>query len=224
MNINQLFCQLNTNMNANYHIPMPKFDPTESDCAWVMENIAPQLYPALNIIKGAFDRVDIPQSEFVNWPQRGAVEKHFQELGLKIQRHAGFIGHPNQCTKTAHIDAFRKGIPLVARFNIVYQGQEPATLSWWNDDVTSDKIEIREFTELRNGVERKAYSFKSAINEWHDPVYTIENPGAGWNRTELAHRIQAPNCSVPRIIITTEIAEQISWAELTSRLSACGYC
>ena len=211
-------------MDNRFHVPIPLFDPTPAESAWVIENIVPELAPALGIIKGAFDRVDLDQKFFVEWPQRQAVEKHFAELGLKIQRHAGFIGHPNQCTKTAHIDAFRPGIPMVARFNIVYQGQSPATLSWWNDDVTSDKIEIREFTELRNGIERKAYSFKSSISEWHDPVYTVENPGAGWNRTEVAHRIQAPDCNVSRIIVTTEIAEQISWTELVDRLKACGYC
>jgi hypothetical protein len=212
-------------MNVNYHVPMPKFDPTESDRKWVMENIAPQLYPALNIIKGAFDRVDLPQAEFINWPQREAVEQHFDELGIKIRRFAAFIGHPNNATRTAHIDGYVRGVPMIARFNIPIQGRSPATISWWPDDVTSDKICIKEFTELRNRVERTAYSYSSTISDWGDqPEYVVHNPGACWNRTELAHRPWAGECNVPRILITTETAQQISWADLTLRLAKLGYC
>lgn len=212
-------------MNKDFHIPMPKFDPSESDCAWVMENIAPQLYPALNIIKGAFDRVSIPQSEFTNWPQREAVEQHFDELGIKIRRFAAFIGHPHNATRTAHIDSYVKGVPMVARFNIPIQGRSPASISWWSDDATSDKIYLKEFTELRNGVEQTAYSYGSTINDWSDePEYIVKNPGACWNRTELAHRPWAGECTVPRILITTETANQISWPDLISRLEQRGYC
>jgi hypothetical protein len=206
-------------MNKNYHIPMPNFDPSESDRDWVIENIVPQLMPALKIIKGAFDRVDIPQTEFANWPQRDAVMAHFDELKIKVRRFACFIGHPHNATRTAHIDAYRRGIPMVARFNIPIQGREPASISWWNEGIDSDKIYERQFTELRNGVEQTAYSYGSSIADWgDDPEYTVYNPGACWNRTELAHRPWAGKCPVPRILITTETADQISWTELVKRL------
>jgi hypothetical protein len=190
-----------------------------------MENIAPQLYPALDIIKGAFDRVDLPQTEFNNWPQREAVEQHFDELGIKIRRFAAFIGHPHNATRTAHIDGYVRSVPMVARFNVPIQGRSPATVSWWNDDVTSDKIYLREFTELRNGVEQTAYSYGSTINDWGDePAYVVHNPGTCWNRTELAHRPWAGECPTPRILITVETANQIQWIDLVSRLERLGYC
>jgi hypothetical protein len=212
-------------MHKDFHIPVPALDPTEEGCQWVMENIAPQLYPALDIIKGAFDRVDLPQTEFTNWPQREAVEKHFDELGIKIRRLAAFIGHPHNATRTAHIDGYVRGIPMVARFNVPIQGRSPASVSWWRDDVTSDKIYLREFTELRNGVEKTAYSYGSTINDWGDePEYVVHNPGTCWNRTEFAHRPWAGECTVPRILITVETANQITWADLTSRLEKLGYC
>ena len=212
-------------MHKEFHIPVTALDPTPEGCAWIMKNIAPQLYPALDIIKGAFDRVDLPQSEFVNWPQRDAVEQHFDELGIKIRRFAAFIGHPYNATRTAHIDGYVRGIPMVARFNIPIQGRSPASVSWWKDDVTSDKIYIREFTELRNGVEKTAYSYGSTISDWgDDPAYVVHNPGTCWNRTERAHRPWAGNCTVPRILITVETADQISWINLISRLEHLGYC
>jgi hypothetical protein len=212
-------------MNKQYHIPVPKLDPGESDCQWVMENIAPRLYPALDIIKGAFDRVDIPQTAFIGWPQRDAILAHFDELEIKVRRFACFIGHPHNATRTAHVDAYVRGVPMIARFNIPVQGRSPASISWWNDTVDSDKFYVREFTELRNGQERAAYSYSSTIPDWGDtPEYTVYNPGTCWNRTELAHRPWAGECAVPRILITTETAEQISWAELVSRLERRGYC
>jgi len=212
-------------MNKQYHIPVPKLDPGESDCQWVMENIAPRLYPALDIIKGAFDRVDIPQTAFIGWPQRDAILAHFDELEIKVRRFACFIGHPHNATRTAHVDAYVRGVPMIARFNIPVQGRSPASISWWNDTVNSDKFYVREFTELRNGQERTAYSYSSTIPDWGDaPEYTVHNPGTCWNRTELAHRPWAGECAVPRILITTETAEQISWAELVSRLERRGYC
>jgi len=114
---------------------------------------------------------------------------------------------------------------MIARFNIPVQGRSPASISWWNDTVDSDKFYVREFTELRNGQERTAYSYSSTIPDWGDaPEYTVHNPGTCWNRTELAHRPWAGECAVPRILITTETAEQISWAELVSRLERRGYC
>jgi hypothetical protein len=211
-------------MSKIYNVPTPDFEPTESDREWVKQNIVPRLTPALNIIKGAFDRVDLPQTVFADWPQRAAVEQHFADLGLKIRRFAGFIGHKNQCPLNAHIDAFVRGTPMVARFNIPYFGCSPTQLEWWDDGVDSDKIEERAFTELRNGREHTAYSYKSTIVDWGtDSVYKVINPGAGWNRTEIAHRMQAPDCNENRIIITTEIAEQIPWAELVARLASLGY-
>jgi hypothetical protein len=207
-------------MSNIYHIPTPDFDPTESDQAWVRENIVPRLLPALSIIKGAFDRVDLPQSVFATWPQRSAVEQHFAQLGLRIRRFAGFIAHKNQNPLNAHIDAFVRGTPMVARFNIPYFGCSPVKLEWWDDGVDSDRIQERAFTELRHGREHTAYSYKSTVADWGtDSVYTVINPGPGWNRTEIAHRVQAPDCNENRIIITTEIAEQISWDELVVRLS-----
>jgi hypothetical protein len=211
-------------MSKLYNVPTPNFDPTELDREWVNQYIVPRLLPALNIIKGAFDRVDLPQSVFESWPQRAAVEQHFADLGLRIRRFAGFIGHKNQCPLNAHIDAFVRGAPMVARFNIPYFGIEPVTLEWWDDGVSSDRIEERAFTELRNGREHTAYSYKSTIPDWGtDSAYKVFNPGAGWNRTEIAHRMQALNCNENRIIITTEIAEQISWDALVSRLASLGY-
>lgn len=212
-------------MSTNYHIPMPNFDPSESDCAWVMENIAPRLYPALDIIKGAFDRVEIAQSAFADWPQREAVEQHFDELGMKIRRFAAFIGHPHYAPRTAHIDSYVQGVPMIARFNIPIQGRIPASISWWDDTVDSDKICVRKFTELRNGIESTAYSYGSTIPDWgNDPKYIVHNPGACWNRTELAHRPWAGECSVSRILITVETAQQIPWPELVARLQKLNYC
>jgi len=212
-------------MHKSYHIPVNKLDPSDADCVWVMENLAPRLYPALNIIKGAFDRVDIPQTEFTNWPQRDQVLAHFDELKIKVRRFACFIGHPHNATRTAHIDSYVRGVPMVARFNIPIQGRSPASVSWWDDTVASDKIYIREFTELRNGQEQTAYSYGSAINDWGDePAYIVHNPGTCWNRTELAHRPWAGECTVPRILITTETADQISWHDLINRLELQGYC
>jgi len=207
-----------------YHIPTPDFAPSDSDRAWVQDHIVPRLLPALSIIKGAFDRVDLPQSVFDAWPQRSAVEKHFADLGLGIRRFAGFIAHKNQNPLNAHIDAFVRGTPMVARFNIPYFGCEPVTLEWWDDGVDSDRIEERAFTELRNGREHTAYSYKSTIPDWGtDSAHKVVNPGPGWNRTEIAHRVQAPDCNENRIIITTEIAQQVSWTELVSRLNQLGY-
>lgn len=151
-------------MHKDFHIPMPNFDPEESDKDWIINNIVPQLMPALEIIKGAFDRVDIPQTEFTNWPQRDAVLAHFDELEIKVRRFACFIGHPYNATRTAHIDAYRRGTPMVARFNIPIQGREPASISWWNEGIDSDKIYERQFTELRNGAEQTAYSYLSLIH------------------------------------------------------------
>ena len=205
-------------MNALYHIPTPEFDPTDSERQWVMDNIAPHLYPALNIIKGAFDRVDLDQSLFDAWPQRKAVQEHFAKLGLGIRRFAGFISNKNFNPVIPHIDAYTRGTPMVARFNIVYQGQHPVNLCWWNEGVGS-KIEERSHTELRNGVERTAYSYKANTTEWPTPAYIAINPGAGWNRTELAHRADGQLCNVNRIIITVEVAKQISWTELVNRLN-----
>jgi hypothetical protein len=211
--------------SKNYHIPIGKLDPTAAEVSWVMEHIAPKLYPALDIIKGAFDRVDIPQAEFTNWPQRLAVLAHFDELGINIKRFACFIGHPHNATRTAHIDAYQRGVPMVARFNIPILGQQPASVSWWDDDINSDNIQEREFSELRYGQVKTAYSYGSAINDWGDtPAYTVHNPGACWNRTELAHRPWAGDCNTPRILITTETAVQISWSELVKRLERAGHC
>lgn len=212
-------------MHKQYHIPVPSLDPSDLDRVWVMEHIAPRLYPALNIIKGAFDRVDIPQTAFLGWPQREAVLAHFDELKIKVRRFACFIGHPHNAPQVAHIDAYVRGVPMIARFNIPIQGRSPASISWWNNSADSDKFYIREFTELRNGQERTAYSYSSTVLDWGDsPEYTIHNPGACWNRTELAHRPWAGECSTPRILITTETAEQISWSELVRRLENLGYC
>jgi hypothetical protein len=211
-------------MQLKYHVPVPSFEPTYKDAEWVRNNVVPRLMPALGIIKGAFDRVDLPQSVFDTWPQRAAVEQHFAGLGLRIRRFAGFIAHKNQNPLNAHIDAFVRGTPMVARFNIPYFGRSPVSLEWWNDGVESDKIEERAFTELRNGQEHTAYSYKSTIPDWgKDSAYKVINPGPGWNRTEIAHRVQAPDCDENRIIITTEIAEQITWEELVKRLEALGY-
>jgi hypothetical protein len=209
-------------MHTNYHIPTPQFDPTESEKQWVIDNVAPHLYPALNVIKGAFDRVDIQQSLFDAWPQRAAVEEHFAALGLKIRRFAGFISNKNFNPVIPHIDAYTRGTPMVARFNIVYQGQSPVTLSWWNEGV-GNRIEERSHTELRNGVERTAYSYKANTTEWPAPAYSVQNPGAGWNRTDLAHRADGVDCNVNRIIITTEVANQTPWDELVERLAQIGY-
>jgi len=212
-------------MHKQYHIPIPKLDPSKEDCDWVMENIAPYLYPALNIIKGAFDRIDIQQSAFDSWPQQDAILAHFDELKIKVRRFACFIGHPYMAPRVAHIDAYVRGVPMVARFNIPIQGRSPASISWWNETVNSEKFYTREFTELRYGQERTAYSYSSNIPDWGDsPEYTVYNPGACWNRTELAHRPWAGECSVPRILITTETAEQISWQDLVNRLTELGYC
>lgn len=212
-------------MHKDFHIPMPKFEATETDRSWVMHNIAPRLYPALKLIKGAFDRVDIPQQEFMNWPQREAVLAHFDEMELHFKRFACFISQPNQNPKTAHIDAFMRGTPMVARFNIPIQGISPVSLCWWNDDVNSDKIDERVFTELRNGKEATAYSYRSTIDDWgNDPVYRVENPNACWNRTDVAHRAQGPNCNESRIIITAEIATQVPWHTLVVRLEKLNYC
>jgi len=209
-------------MNRLYHIPTVDLEPTEADRNWVLENIAPRLYPALNVIKGAFDRVDLAQAVFEHWPQRAAVEAHFKQLGLGIRRFAGFISNKNFNPVIPHIDAYTRGTPMIARFNIVYQGQSPVTLSWWNEGV-GPKIEERSHTELRNGVEKIAYSYKANTVDWPTPDYVVNDPGAGWNRTDLAHRVDGQNCNVNRIIITTEVADQISWDELAIRLQAIGY-
>lgn len=212
-------------MHKNFHIPIPQLDPSESDCAWVMENIAPQLYPALKIIKGAFDRVELPQSEFINWPQHDAVLAHFDELEIKVRKFAAFIGHPNNATQTAHIDSYIRGVPMVARFNIPIQGRRPSSISWWNDSITSEKIYERKFVELRHGEEREAYSYGSTISDWgNNPIYQVADPGTCWNRTELAHRPWAGEFNMPRILITTETANQIPWPTLVSRLEQLGYC
>lgn len=212
-------------MHKQYHVPIPKLDPLDSDCAWAMENIAPRLYPALKIIPGAFERVDIQQSAFDAWPQRDAVLAHFDELNVKVRKFACFIGHPYKAPKQAHIDAYTRGVPLVARFNIPVQGRSPFSISWWNDTVDSDKICERKYTELRYGKESTAYSYSSNIPDWGDsPEYTVYNPGACWNRTEVAHRTWTGDCAVSRIVITTEIAQQISWSELVRRLDRLGYC
>jgi hypothetical protein len=204
---------------------MPKFNPSDSDCAWGMENLTPNLYPALKLIKGAFDRVDVPQELFKSWPQRDAVLAHFDELKLEFKRFACFISQPKQCPKVAHIDAFERGTAMVARFNIPIQGLSPVTLDWWDDGIDSDRIVEREFTELRNGVGRTAYSFKSLIDDWGTtPAFTVLDPGACWNRTEIAHRAQSPNCPVSRIQITAEVKRQIAWTNLVSRLEHLGYC
>ncbi len=205
-------------MNTNYHFPLPEFDPTDEQRQWVMDNIAPHLYPALKIIKGAFDRVDVPQSVFDKWPQRLAVEQHFANLGLQVRRYAGFISNKNFNPVIPHIDAYVRGQPMTARFNIVYQGRSPVTLNWWDESV-GNKIEERSHTELRNGVERTAYSYKANTTDWPDPAYKVVDPGAGWNRTDIAHRADGINCNENRIIITAEVANQISWPELVNRLS-----
>lgn len=212
-------------MNKQFHIPIPLFNPTENDKIWVMENIAPLLYPAIAIIKGAFDRVDLPQQVFDTWPQRDAVERHFNDLNLPIRRFSCFIAHRNQNPSLPHIDAFLRGVPMVARFNIPYYGLSPVQIDWWADDIAGGKIEERVFTELRHGKESLAYSFKSAIPEWNDPpLYSTVDPGSGWNRTDVAHRVQAPLCNENRIVISTETATQIPWIELVDRLSALGHC
>lgn len=205
-------------MNTNYHFPLPEFDPTDEQRQWVLDNIAPHLYPALKIIKGAFDRVDIPQTAFDKWPQREAVEQHFDSLGLKVRRFAGFISNKNFNPYVPHIDAYTRGTPMVARFNIVYQGRSPVTLNWWKDGVDSNRIEEKVFTELRNGVEKTAYSYKACVHDWPAPEYSVIDPGAGWLRTDVAHRADGINCNVNRIIITTEVADQIPWHELVARL------
>jgi len=204
---------------------MPSFEPTSADLEWVKNNIVPKLMPALNTFKGAFERVDLLQDSFSDWPQRQAVVDHFDSLGLSVRRFSGFIGHKNQNTKTAHLDAFVRGIPCVARFNIPYFGRSPVKLEWWNDGVDSDKIKERVFTELRYGQPRIAYSYKSTIDDWGtDSAFAIDDPGPCWNRTELAHRVQGPDCSVNRIQITVEVKDQIPWTELVARLERLGYC
>jgi hypothetical protein len=212
-------------LDKRYHVPMPKFNPTEAEQNWALENIAPQLQPALKLIKGAFDRVDLPQELFMAWTQRDAILAHFDELKLEFKRFACFISQPRQCPKSAHIDALERGVAMVARFNIPMQGLSPVTLDWWDDGIDSDRIGERVFTELRNGVEKPAYSFKSLIDDWGTtPAFTVLDPGACWNRTEIAHRAQSPNCAVSRIQITVEVKRQIPWTELVSRLERLGYC
>ena len=211
-------------MHKNYHIPMPKFNPSESDRAWGITHLAPILHPALKLIK-SFDRVDVPQELFKSWPQRDAVLTHFDELKLEFRRFACFISQPRQCPTAAHIDAFERGVAMVARFNIPIQGLSPVTLDWWDDGIDSDRIGERVFTELRNGVEKPAYSFKSKIADWSTtPAFQVLDPGTCWNRTEIAHRAQSPDCPVSRIQITVEVKKQIAWTELVARLERLGYC
>lgn len=222
-----------------YHFETEDITIADSDKEWTLINLFPKVQNALEKTNYKTGRIDFDQSTISQWGMYSKVVKHFDDLGLKIKRFATLYGRPTAGgtqIRFAHLDSLsvaEKSAPVTGRFNIPITGQSPAVIDWWDYDYSNPdaRWETRVMGEVHNGVVATGTSIVSKIN-WDriQPAFTSVDPGIGWNRTNVAHRINynANNLSVNRFLITAEIAPfadgtYITWNELSSRLQALGY-
>jgi hypothetical protein len=220
-------------MIANkFHIAIPDMVPTEQDREWAMKNIYdPFVITALNEINVRQGRIDFDQKIIRKWGMYPRVLKYFDSLGIEIRRFAAMWhrSKPRELQELVHLDALSQGIPLVARFNIPIQGQCPAVVQWWDsgfDDPNGQWRVLEKETITKDNVKKIGYGLTSD-RDWKDVPWDweTESPGACWNRTELAHRMQYTGGPEARFLITVELATlngepdgpQVSWDTIMER-------
>lgn len=207
----------------NFHIPMPSFEPTLDEKKWVIDNIWPNVEPAIDKIT-SFERVDLNQTLFEKWTFTQKILNHFTELDIKFHKFSIFLTARNPQRTSPHIDATGDGNARVSRFNIPISGINDVYIEWWDKDKNAPEVQVREFKEFRFGSLVDAIGFTTS--KVTDPaVYRVDNPGPCWNRTEKLHRLGVENIKEQRIVITAQLPNnyQISWDDLVCRLTKLGY-
>jgi len=207
----------------NFHIPMPTFEPSDSEKKWVLDNVKPHVDPAVAGIK-TFERIDLLQDLFNGWSFKQRIQDHFAELEIDLHKLAVFLSNPNPSMSTPHIDGTGGPLARVSRFNIPIIGLESIYLEWWNKGIDSPEVTVRNFKEFRNGQFVDAVGLKTEnINE--PAVFKVNNPGPCWNRVELIHRLDISQLKEQRFVVTAQLPndKQISWNDLVNRLTKLGY-
>lgn len=209
--------------SKNFHIPMPTFEPSDSEKKWIIDNVKPYVDPAVSGIK-VFERIDLPQDLFNNWSFKKRIYDHFAELQIDLHKFAVFLSNPNPSESTPHIDGTGGAAARVCRFNIPIVGLEPVFIEWWSKGIDAPEITIRNFKEFRNGQFVNAVGFKTE-NITEPSVFRVNNPGPCWNRTELVHRLDISQLKEQRFVITAQLPndKQILWEDLVNRLAKLGY-
>jgi len=206
--------------------------PTEQDTIWALKNIYdPFIIKALDEIDVRQGRIDFDQQIIREWGMYPRVVKYFDNLGIGIRRFAAMWhrNKPQELQEHVHLDALNVGTPLVARFNIPIQGLCPAVIQWWNSDITDPTGQwriLKKETITNHNVKKIGYGLTSD-RDWKDVPWDWEvtNPGACWNRTELAHRMQYTGTNEVRFLITVESetlngninGPQVSWDTIMER-------
>lgn len=219
-------------MHKDYHIPIPSLLPTKEEYEWAEANIMPAIRKEAEHFfeknGPKFDKVNIDQKLFENWPLADRMRAHFTELGIELRRFCVFVGAAGfGANASPHVDAWANDIPMISRLNVPLYGYTGAELSWWNADSTDPRIEVRRF-HLRNpttGEYYNAFSYLSANGaKWEEPAFSVKDPGPCWNHVDLCHKLSLIGTTEMRVNITAELKNQIPWDDLVQRLEAKGYC
>lgn len=211
---------------------MPSLWPTEEEAMYATEKIVPLAEEsARNLFERLgpkFDKTYIDQTLVGNWGTGKRMKAHFEELGLNLKRFSVFVGAPGAQLNAPHIDGggMNQG-PMIARLNVPLRGIKGSRLHWWKTGVEDPRILERHFDEWNAAKQewQPGYSYLADPNAtWEDPIYTVDEPGPCWNRTELSHKLDLFNTTEIRINITAEVLIPIPWETLVERLHALGYC
>lgn len=217
-------------MHIDYHIPILTLTPTNDELIWAENHLIPQALVALEKIYERygpkFDKADLDQAVFKNFPLATRVKTHLSELGLSLRRFAIFVGYQGAINARPHVDAHAVNIPMIARLNIPLRGQAGAKLSWWTTGANDIRMKSRIFDQwdAHQQKMRQSFSYLSPPEyDWGTPVHIEQNPGPCWNRVELAHQLDLDNTIEHRVNFTAELSTQILWEELVDRLRLLGY-
>lgn len=222
--------QVDYAVHLDYHIPMQHLAASAEELDWAEKNLNPYALAALEKIYEKFgpkfDKADLDQNIFKDFPLAHRVRAHFDELGITLRRFAVFVGYTGAANARPHVDAHTVDVPMIARLNVPLQGQDGAQLRWWKTGVEDFKMKARRFEQWDGKQQkmRQAFSYLSPPEfDWPAADHIEYNPGPCWNRVELAHRLDLNNITEHRINFTAELSEQISWSELVARLKTKGY-
>jgi hypothetical protein len=219
-------------MNKNYHIPIPSLLPTPEEYSWAEENIMPAIRAEAEKFfeqnGPKFDKVNIDQKLFENWPLANRIKAHLSELDVELRRFCVFVGAAGfGANASPHVDAWATDIPMISRLNVPLFGYTGAVLMWWDTDSTDPRIEERKF-HLRDPVTGKTYNAFSYLSKsgqtWEAPAFSVTDPGPCWNHVNLCHKLTLEGTTEMRVNVTAELKTQIPWDELVKRLESKGYC